>query len=70
MRESVDGGVHCGSYNNAPRPEMFTPETIAALDEALTSAEGQAPAGSVYAQRVAKLRESLEFVKQYPMEEE
>lgn len=68
-RVHVDG-VHYGSYNNRPSVEMFTPETIAALDAALTRAEEQAPDGSVYVQRVAKLRESLEFVKRYPMEQE
>jgi len=65
-----EDGVHYGSYNNRPSPEMFTPETIAALEAALQRAEAQAPAGSVYARRVAMLRESLEFVKSYPMEQQ
>jgi len=63
-------GVHYGSYNNRPSPQMFTPETIAALGAALQRAEGEAPAGSVYARRVAMLRESLEFVQAYPMEQQ
>ena len=71
MRDRIHkDGIHYGSYNNRPSPEMFTPETIAALEAALTRAALQAPGGSLYAGRVAKLRESLEFVKQYPMEQD
>jgi len=69
-RRVHEEGVHYGSYNNRPRADMFTPETIAALDAALQGAEAAAPEGSVYAKRVSMLRESLEFVRGYPMEQE
>ncbi len=69
-RRVHEDGVHYGSYNNRPSAEMFTPETIEALESALAPAEAQAPAGSVYARRVGMLRESLEFVKGYRMEED
>lgn len=69
-RRVHEDGVHYGSYNNRPSAEMFTPETIAALEAALTRAEQQAPAGSVYARRLAPLRESLQFVQSYSMEQQ
>ena len=69
-RRVHEDGVHYGSYNNRPSAERCTPETIEVLEAALARAEAQAPAGSVYARRVGMLRESLEFVKGHPMEED
>jgi len=63
-RRVHEDGVHMGSYNNRPAPEMFTPELLTELDAAVTAAAQAAGANDRVAPHVTRLRESLAFVRE------